>query len=231
MKLAFLGRNNIAEQLSEAYRASKQRHNLEVEKNRHVLSKLIDCIKFCGAFELALRGHDETSVSDNPGVFLGLVDFTAALDSVLGKHLETATVFKGTSKTVQNELLDIMLDICKDIIKREIKESDFLAIISDDTTDVSNYSQNAVVFRYIKNHTVVERFWSFCTLPQGDASTISSIIISCLDEVLPNPEDKQKLAARCYDGAAVMSGCNRGVQTKLSNHTQMLIMYIAMHTS
>ena len=219
MKLAFLGRNNIAEQLSEAYRASKQRH------------KLIDCIKLCGAFELALRGHDETSVSDNPGVFLGLVDFTAALDSVLGKHLETATVFKGTSKTVQNELLDIMLDICKDIIKREIKESDFLAIISDDTTDVSNYSQNAVVFRYIKNHTVVERFWSFCTLPQGDASTISSIIISCLDEVLPNPEDKQKLAARCYDGAAVMSGCNRGVQTKLSNHTQMLIMYIAMHTS
>ena len=111
-----------------------------MEKNRHVLSKLIDCIKFCGAFELALRGHDKSSDSDNPGVFLGLVDFTAALDSILSKHLETATVFKGTSKTVQNELLDIMLDICKETIKREIKESDYLAVISDDTTDVSNYS-------------------------------------------------------------------------------------------
>ena len=32
LKLAFLGRNNIAEHLSETYRASKQRHNLEVEK-------------------------------------------------------------------------------------------------------------------------------------------------------------------------------------------------------
>ena len=32
LKLAFLGRNNIAEHLSEAYRASKQRHNLEVQK-------------------------------------------------------------------------------------------------------------------------------------------------------------------------------------------------------
>eukprot|EP00795_Rhopilema_esculentum_P017770 gene17770-9443_t len=202
LKLAFFGRNNIAEQLSEAYRGTKQRHNMEVEKNRHVLSKLIDCIKFCGAFELALRGHDETSDSDNPGVFLGLVDFAAALDSVLSKHLETATVFKGTSKTVQNELLDIMLNICKDVIKQEIKEADFLAVVSDDTTDVSNKSQNVVVFRYIKDKTVVERFWSFSTLPQGDANTISSRIIASLEEVLPNPEDKQKLIAQCYDGAA-----------------------------
>ena len=58
LTLAFLGRNNIAEHLSEAHRASIQRHTLEVEKNRHVLSKLIDCIKVCGAFELAMRGHN-----------------------------------------------------------------------------------------------------------------------------------------------------------------------------
>lgn len=51
-----------------------------------------------------------------------------------------------------------MLDICKDTIKKEIKESDFLAVISDDTTDVSNHSQNVVAFRYIKDKTVVERF-------------------------------------------------------------------------
>ena len=43
-----------------------------------------------------------------------------------------------------------MLDTCKDIIKREIKESDFLAAISDATTDGSNYSQNVVVFGKMK---------------------------------------------------------------------------------
>ena len=68
-----------------------------------------------------------------------------------------------------------MLDICKDTIKKEMKESDFLAVISDDTTDVSNHSQNVVAFRYIKDKTVVERFWSFRTLSQGDASTIALI--------------------------------------------------------
>ena len=78
----------------------------------------MECIKFCGAFELALRGHDETEDSDNPGIFRGLINFTAALDSALSQHLESATVFKGTSKTIQNELLDISLKQLKMRLKK-----------------------------------------------------------------------------------------------------------------
>ncbi|KAJ8375276.1 hypothetical protein SKAU_G00058560 [Synaphobranchus kaupii] len=106
MKLSFFGRLSIAEQLDEGYRIGIRKHNEEVTKNRHILSRIIDCVKFCGAFELALRGHDETEASANPGIFRGLVNFVASLDGVLREHLENATVFKGTSKTVQNELLD-----------------------------------------------------------------------------------------------------------------------------
>ena len=97
VKLLFFGKTNIAEQLSKAYIDSIIQHNLDVEKNCHILSRIIDCIKFCGAFQLVLRGHAETLTSDNPGVFLGLVNFTAALDSVLNQHLESATVLQGTS--------------------------------------------------------------------------------------------------------------------------------------
>jgi len=118
----------------------------------------MECIKFCGAFKLALRGHDETEDSDNPGIFCGLINFTAALDSALSQHLESATVFKGTSKTIQNELLDIMYETAKNEIKKEINKAKFVAVISDDTTDVSSYQQNVVVFRYIADGKVVERF-------------------------------------------------------------------------
>lgn len=92
------------------------------DKNRHILSKIIDCVKFCRAFELALCGHDETESSHNPGVFRGLVDLVTSLDTVLEEHLKTATVFKGTSKTVQNELLDCMLSVLKTHIMEEIKK-------------------------------------------------------------------------------------------------------------
>ena len=74
-------------------------------------------MKFCGAFELALRGHDER---DNPGIFRGLVDVVASLDSALKEHLESATVFKGPLKTVQNELLDCMLAVVRERLLRDL---------------------------------------------------------------------------------------------------------------
>jgi hypothetical protein len=60
--LARLGKVNIAIQLSEACRSSISKHNEEVRRNRDILSKITDCIKFCGKFELPLRGHDESSL-------------------------------------------------------------------------------------------------------------------------------------------------------------------------
>jgi hypothetical protein len=103
--LAMLGKVNIATQLSDAYRSRINKHKEGVRRNRDILSKIIDCMKFCGKFELPLRGHDESSDSANPGVFRGLLEFAGKLDENLKSHFETATVFKGNSKTIQNELL------------------------------------------------------------------------------------------------------------------------------
>ena len=160
--------------------------------------------------------HIETLPSDNPGVFLGLFNFTAALYSILNQHLESATVLKGTSRTVQNELLDIMFKTLQCTNQKEIDQADFVAVIADDTTYVSNYLQNVLVFRYIVSGKVVERFWTSFDLPQGNADNISATVISCLNSILPNAHDKQKLVAQCYDGASVMSGQHRGVQSIVS---------------
>ena len=77
----------------------------------------------------------------------------------------------------------------------ERDQADFLAVIADDTTDVSNHLQNVVVFRYIVSGKVVERFWSLCDLIQGNAENISTIVISCLNNILPDAHEKQKLVA------------------------------------
>nr|CAI5866373.1 unnamed protein product [Callosobruchus analis] len=61
------------------------------------------CVKFCRAFELALRAHDETVTSDNPGIYIGLVNFTAEIDALHAIHMKGLHVFKGISKTIQNE--------------------------------------------------------------------------------------------------------------------------------
>ena len=98
------------------------------------------------------------------------------------------------------------------IFQKEIEQADFVAVIADNTTDVSNHLQNVVVLRYIVSGKVVERFLTFCDLPQGNTENISANVISCLNSILPNPHDKQKLVAQCYDGASVVSGQHRGIQ-------------------
>ena len=60
---------------------------------------------------------------------------------------------------------------------------------------------------------VVERFWSFCDLPQGNAENISANVISCLKRTFPDVHDKQQRVSQCYDGASVKSGQHRGVQS------------------
>ena len=97
VKLAMLGRVSIGTQLDEGHRLAVRRHNQEVDRNRHILSKIVDAVKCCGAFELALRGHDDES--DASETHRGLVDLIASVDRELEVHLGNAAVFRGASLT------------------------------------------------------------------------------------------------------------------------------------
>lgn len=46
----------------------------------------------CGEIELALRGNDESECSENPTVFIGVVDFVASVDAVVQEHLQSVNV-------------------------------------------------------------------------------------------------------------------------------------------
>lgn len=94
-----------------------------------------------------MHGHDESKCLENPDVFTGLVDFVASLDAALQENLQTSTVFKGTSKIVQNELLDF-LSVLKECITEEIKSADFVSIQADETMDTST-CQLVLLIHYI----------------------------------------------------------------------------------
>lgn len=92
------------------------------------------------------------------------------MDEAFEEHLKTLTVFKDTSKTVQNELLESMLAAMRGHITEEVKYTKFVAIQEDETTDVSAQTQQVFGLRYIdSNHVVQERFFEF--LPVTDAKS------------------------------------------------------------
>jgi len=215
LNLKLLGKQDIRQQLSSAYRLNIKQYNEKISHNRYILNKIINCIKFCGAFELALRGHDEKSNSENPGVFRGLINFSSELDSVLKCHIENSSVFKGLSKSIQNDLLECCLAVCQQRIKNEIKQAEYISVMADETTDVSAQFQLSIIFRYLlSDGTPVERFWGFFNPTGHDAKSLSECIIFNLEKVLESPD---MLICQSYDGANVMSGRLNGVQKIINN--------------
>lgn len=67
-------------------------------------------------------------------------------------------MFKGISKTIQNDLLDYLLLVARKQILFEIATAQFVSIIVDETTDISNIFQLVIVFRYEIKGQPVERF-------------------------------------------------------------------------
>lgn len=199
VSLSFLGQTNISKQLTigKDYRIEKLKHNEQVKKNRDILSKVIECIKFC--VSLGLREHNEDDSSKKPEVFKYLINFIATFDPLLQNHLDCSLVFKKDLKTIQNELLRNMLEVCQERILSEIKESSYLAVMADEATDISEVTQTIIVFRYELNAVVYERFWGLFDLEKVDENSISKCILDEIHKVLKN--DSSKLIAQSYDGA------------------------------
>ncbi len=129
-----------------------------------------------------------------------MVDFVASIDGVLKEHLENATVFKGTSKTVQNELLSVV----REHIIQEARSSDFLA---DKTTDIATQCQLVLVLRYIDaKSNIQESFFEFIPLHLTTADSIATAL---------KERQKSKLISQAYDGASVMRGATADVQRKM----------------
>lgn len=105
---------------------------------------------------------------------------------MLEEHLKTATVFKGPSKTVENELLDCMLTVLRDCFLEDIKRTDYLAIQADETTDTATHCQLGIVLRYIDSlNKVRERFYEFIQLPNATADTVATAVLKRLKTILP----------------------------------------------
>ena len=70
--------------------------------------------------------------------------------------------------------------------------------------------QMMVVFRYLlPDGSPVERFWTFISPENHDASSLANNLKTILEQVI---DKKEKLISQSYDGASVMSGRHSGVQ-------------------
>lgn len=89
-----MGKQSIRTRLLNVYKNGIQNNNKTVAKTLYLLlSKIINFIKLCEAFEFSTYGHNNNFVLR---IFFRLYDFSSELDTTL--QLQKFTVYKGVSK-------------------------------------------------------------------------------------------------------------------------------------
>ena len=114
----------------------------QLEENRLVIESLFKVTMLLGKQGLAFRGHRDDKIvplehnvaeSENPGNFIELVYFRAETDTVLAKHLNNAPKNpKYTSKTIQNQMINMVGNKIRSEIINDILSAKFYSIIADE---------------------------------------------------------------------------------------------------
>ena len=143
-------------------------------------------------------------------VFLDLVTYTADLEGAFRDDLEKYNVVKNRCKSIQNDLLSCMLKVYTEEITRKIKNSSYVSVQADETTDISCKYQFVIIVRYVKDFEPVERFLKFVELQDRTAYGLTQALMKNLDSL--NLESK--LIAQAYIGAAVMRSSINAVQVQ-----------------
>lgn len=162
---------------------------------------------------MPFRGDDESDDSLNKGNYLELINLLASYNPNLRNFLDNSNVFSGLSNDIQNDIISSVANVILDEIKKEYEGADYMALMLDETTDISNKSQLSIMFRYVtKSGFVVERFIEFIDISVGrSAQDLFNFIVPFLEK----EKVLSKLVCQSYDGAAVMSGNINGLQSKV----------------
>lgn len=212
-KIKLFSKQNIVSAFDNTRRNEIISHNNQVRENRSNVKRLIDATIFLASQNLAFRGHDETKDSVNRGNYRELLALLSKYDSSFNNFIENK-VFSGTSKTIQNDIIYSLSFVLKSRISKEIQDTNFFAWQVDETTDISCASQLSIIFRYVTNGEVVERFLGFYNVSSGrTADDLFNLLIHECDKY----NFRNKLIAQTYDGAAVMAGHLNGLQSKIKS--------------
>lgn len=212
IKMKTFGLSRIEASIDQSRSIGIAQHNSKVKNNRNMLKSFIDAVYFLSNQELAFRGNEESASSMNRGNYIELIYFMAERDPLLKAHLDQATVFKGLSNSIQNDIIHSIAAVINNKMREEINAAPFVAILLDESTDIANISQLSVILRYVYKSHVYERFLGFFDVSASrGAGQLAAFVINFLKEHnLTN-----KLICQSYDGAAVMAGEHSGVQARV----------------
>ena len=150
-------------------------------------------------------------------------------DKVLSDHLKSAAGNATyTSKTIQNEIIEICGDIIRDKILAKICQARYYSVIADEATDASNDEQLSISIRYVNDGKATEVFVAFhkCVTGVTGRAIADNILLKLSQWQL----ELEHLRGQAYDGAGAMAGKSKGAASYLiTKQPKALYTHCASH--
>ena len=177
---------------------------------------------------LALRGHRDDKISwmeddeahSNEGNFVELVRFRPETDPVLAQHLaKSPRNARYTSKTIQNELVEVIGECIRNDILADVKRAKFYSVIADKVTDTANKEELSIS---VLDGTVKEVFVDFVEVERITGQVLAQAILQWLSTHGLSPTN---LRGQCYDGASNMSGAVSGCKSIVQREAPLALYF------
>ena len=181
--------------------------------NKLALRSIVECVLFCGKQGISFRGHRDDATASDPthrGNFISLLRFRAQSDDVLRRFIESAPKNSTyTSKTVQNDLIDLCGQYIRECTSAPVMKNNFFSVIADEVTDSSNNHSVLGV-----SHRLLEVFFDFVQLDRTNSETVCRKLVECYTS---RGIDLKKVRGQTYDTTSSMSSAVNGVHGRFKS--------------
>ncbi|XP_067140986.1 zinc finger MYM-type protein 1-like [Centruroides vittatus] len=202
-----------------------QQKLLNQEKVRlyNIFERLFSVVQFLAERNIEFRGSIENLGDARNGIFLGILELLGTFDPVMQDHIQriaTKQIHQSyLSKTVQNEIINLIGNKLKNKIFDRIKYGKYFAVILDCTPDISHQEQMSLSIRYVldgalpsSNIAIYEQFIKFIHV---ESSTGENLFFVLKKEIQSLGLDINNIRGQGYDNGSNMKGKVSGVQARL----------------
>lgn len=113
------------------------------------------------------------------GNYVKLLDLLSREEQLLREHFLTNLKFKRSSwDGIENDSISCVTEAADIQIRNELERAEFVSIQVDETTDVGCKFQISIIFRYVLDSSIEERFIGFFDMAKDKTVTgLSSVLL------------------------------------------------------
>ncbi|KFM71172.1 Zinc finger MYM-type protein 1, partial [Stegodyphus mimosarum] len=179
-----------------------------------IFERSFSVVQFLAERNIAFRGSIENLGNARNGNFLGILELLGKFDPVMQDHIQriaTKQIHQSyLSKTIQNEIINLIGNKLKNKIIDRIKYGKYFAVILDCIPDVSHQEQISLRIRYVSD--IYEQFIKFIHV---ESSTGENPFFVLKKEIQSLGLDINNIRGQGYDNGSNMKGKVSWVQARL----------------